>query len=89
MQYNCKLKVLTCFKGLQEVFQEFSTTTDYREASKHTKEKFLSQIHEEENKIRDTLYNIKETVVTTGQGEQTVIVLNKVIDPTFGRMAYY
>lgn len=43
----------------------------------------MSQIREEENKKRATLYNIKEIVVTTSQGEQTVIVPNKAIDPTF------
>lgn len=34
-------------------------------------------------KKQDSLYNLKETVVRTGQGEQLVIVPNKAIDPTF------
>lgn len=40
------------------------------------KETLWARFTEEEKKIRDTLYNIKETVVTSGQGEQASIVPN-------------
>ena len=50
----------------------------------------MSQIREEEKiKIKATWYNIKETVVTTGHREQTVIVPNTAIDPTFGFSSHH
>jgi hypothetical protein len=53
-------------------------TIGHREASIKSVKNLVCHIHEQKKKktIRDTLYKIKETMITTGQGEQTAIVPN-------------
>lgn len=75
--------MLTHFKDFKQFLKNFKNVVGLL-VRIHSQKHLLSQIREEEKRyIRATLYSIKEIVVTTGHGEQTVIVPNKAIDPTF------
>lgn len=43
VQHDCKLRVLTHFKDLQEVLKEFSITVVHIEASTHAEKHFWGQ----------------------------------------------
>jgi hypothetical protein len=73
----CKCKALSLNPSPTKK-KKINVTIGHREASIKSVKNLVCHIHEQKKKktIRDTLYKIKETMITTGQGEQTAIVPN-------------